>query len=105
SATSLRPYDLAIYTRLRISFWKHDPPNPTEAFRNLGPIRLSVPMALATSLTSAPVFSHSSESALIDDTLCARKALAVSLDNSEDHTLVVNIFSFGTQWAYTSTKA
>jgi hypothetical protein len=33
-----------------------------------------------------------------------KKAFAVSLDNSEDQTLVVNILS-GTQFAYTSTNA
>ena len=37
-----------------MSFWKQEPPKPTEAFRNLGPMRLSVPMHRATSLTSAP---------------------------------------------------
>jgi hypothetical protein len=29
---------------------------PTDAFKNLDPIRLSIPIALATSFTSAPVF-------------------------------------------------
>ena len=62
-------------------------------------------MAFATSLTSAPVFSHSSDIALMDDIRCAKKALAVSLDNSEDHTLVVKILSAATQLEYTPTKA
>ena len=31
-----------------MSFWKQDPPKPTEAFRNLLPMRVSVPMACAT---------------------------------------------------------
>ena len=31
-----------------MSFWKQDPPKPTEALRNLGPIRLSVPIACDT---------------------------------------------------------
>ena len=75
------------------------------AFKNLEPIRLSIPMALATSCTLAPVASHSSDNELMEDTRCAKKALAVSLESSEDHTLVVSIFSFGTQLAYTSTKA
>jgi len=47
-------------------------------------MRLSLPMACATSFTSAPVFSHRAEMALIEETRCARKALAASLDNSLD---------------------
>src|SRR5574343_22592 len=87
-----------------MSFWKHEPPKPTEAFKNLGPILLSNPIAFATSLTSAPVFSHNSLNALIEETRCAKKALAVNFDNSEDQTLVVKILSVGTQFAYTSTN-
>ena len=37
-----------------MSFWKQEPPKPTEAIRNLFPIRLSAPIAEATWLTSAP---------------------------------------------------
>ncbi len=44
-------------------------------------MRESMPMATATSLTSAPVFSHSAEIELIDEMRCARKALATSLDS------------------------
>mmetsp|Transcript_5581 Transcript_5581/g.16838 ORF Transcript_5581/g.16838 Transcript_5581/m.16838 type:complete len:232 (-) Transcript_5581:180-875(-) len=86
----------------RISFWKHDPPNPTEALRNLGPIRESFPMALASSPTSAPVASQMADMALIDETRCARKALAASLESSELHVLVVTMRSFGTQNSYTA---
>ena len=43
--------------------------------------------------------------ALIEEILCAKKALAVNLDNSDDHTFVVNILSTDTQFAYTSTSA
>ena len=43
------------------------------------------------------------ERALIDETRCARKALAASLANSLDHRSVVIIRSRGTQWAYMST--
>ena len=78
-----------------MSFWKHEPPNPTEAFKNFDPIRESEPMALATSSTSASVASHSAEIALMEEIRCAKKALAVSFESSEDHTLVVSIFSFG----------
>ena len=42
------------YTRLSMSFWKQEPPKPTEAIRNLFPIRVSAPIAEATWLTSAP---------------------------------------------------
>ena len=48
-------------TRFNMSFWKQLPPKPTLAFRNLGPIRLSVPIHRATSWTSAPVDSHRAE--------------------------------------------
>ena len=33
-----------MYTKLRMSFWKQEPPKPTLAFRNLGPMRESVPV-------------------------------------------------------------
>jgi hypothetical protein len=62
-------------------------------------MRLSVPMAWATSATSASVFSHSTETALIEETRWARNALAASLDSSLDHRLVVMIRSRSTQWA------
>ena len=87
-----------------MSFWKHEPPKPTDACRNLGPMRGSVPTARATSDTSASVTSHSAEMELIDDTRCARKALATSLESSDDHRLVVRICARGTQCAYTSTS-
>ena len=70
-----------IYMSDSRTFWKHEPPKPTDAFRNLLPMRESMPMATATSLTSAPVFSHSAEIELIDEMRCARKALATSLDS------------------------
>ena len=44
-----------------MSFWKQLPPNPTEDFRNFEPILESIPMAFATSSTSASVCSHNSE--------------------------------------------
>src|SRR5690606_13854926 len=94
-----------IYTRFKISFWKQDPPKPTEAFKNFGPIRESIPTALATSSTLAPVTSQSSETALIEETRCARNALATSFDNSDDQRFVVKIRSRGTQRAYICTNA
>ena len=49
---------------------------PTLAFKNLDPNLLSVPMAWATSETSAPVASHTADIALILDILWAKKAFA-----------------------------
>lgn len=69
-------------TRFRMSFWKQLPPKPTLVFKNLGPMRLSVPMHLATSWTSAPVASHSAEMLFIELILWASMALAVSLLSS-----------------------
>src|SRR6185436_9413526 len=87
-----------------MSFWKHEPPKPTDALRNFGPMRESLPIALATSSTSAPVASQRPEIELIDEMRCARKALATSFDNSDDQRLVVMMRSRGTQCAYTSTS-
>ena len=58
-----------------MSFLKQDPPNPILAFKNFEPIRLSVPIAWATSVTSASVASHNAEIALIELTLCAKKSV------------------------------
>ena len=82
-----------------MSFRKQEPPKPTPARRNLGPIRRSMPTARLTWATLAPVRSHSAEIAFTDDMRWARKALAVSLANSLDQTSVVIMFSLGTQWA------
>ena len=82
-----------------MSFWKQEPPKPTEALRNFEPIRESLPMALATSSTSAPVASQSAEMELMEEMRWARKALATSLESSEDQRLVVMIRSRGTQLA------
>ena len=62
-------------------------------------MRESVPTARATSSTFASVASQSAEMALMEEIRWARKALAVSLESSDDQTLVVRIFSEGTQWA------
>ena len=82
-----------------MSFWKHDPPNPMELCRNLLPMRSSLPTALLISVTLAPVASQRAEMELMELTLCARKALATSLESSDDHRLVVRTFSLGTQLA------
>ena len=82
-----------------MSLRKHDPPKPTDARRNFGPIRESLPMASATSPTSAPVASQSAEIELIDEIRCARKAFATSFDSSDDQRFVVRMRSRGTQRA------
>jgi len=46
------------------------------ACRNFGPIRESIPMALATSETSAPVASQTAEMELMLEILWARNAFA-----------------------------
>ena len=88
-----------------MSFWKHDPPKPTLAFKNLGPIRLSLPTAWDTWVTLAPVASQRAEMALTEEILWAKNALAASLESSADQRFVVRILSSGTQWAYTSLRA
>mmetsp|Transcript_2063 Transcript_2063/g.5298 ORF Transcript_2063/g.5298 Transcript_2063/m.5298 type:complete len:253 (+) Transcript_2063:516-1274(+) len=103
-ATSLSPKLSQRYTRFRMSFWKQLPPKPTELLRKWGPTRGSVPTARATSSTSAPDTSHRAEMELIDEMRWARKALATSLDSSEDHRLVVMMRSRSTQYSYTSTS-
>ena len=82
-----------------MSFWKHEPPKPTEALRNFGPMRESLPIAKATSSTSASVASQRAEMALMLEIRWARKALATSLESSEDQRLVVITRSRGTQRA------
>mmetsp|Transcript_3488 Transcript_3488/g.10911 ORF Transcript_3488/g.10911 Transcript_3488/m.10911 type:complete len:236 (+) Transcript_3488:599-1306(+) len=94
-----------MYTRLRMSFWKHEPPKPTDELRNLRPMRVSRPMAYETSVTSAPVASQMADMALMLEMRCARKALAASLEISADHRLDRMMFSRGTQLAYTSASA
>ena len=81
------------FTRLRMSFWKHEPPKPTEAWRNFGPILESRPMALATSEMSAPVDSQISDIALMLEIRWARNALAANFDSSEDQVFIVMIRS------------
>lgn len=60
------------------SFWKQDPPNPTEALRNLAPIRESLPTAKATSSMLAPVASQMAERALTEEIRCRREGRFVS---------------------------
>ena len=61
---------------------KQLPPNPGPECRNLDPILLSNPIALETSLTSAPVASHIAPIEFMELILWARNAFAVNLANS-----------------------
>ena len=54
-----------------------------------------------TCCTSAPVASQRAEMALMEEMRCASIALAVSLDSSADHRLVVSTRSLGIQCSYT----
>ena len=78
--------------------FKTAPPNPGPEFKNLDPILLSEPIALATSFILAPVTSHKALIELIELTLWARNAFEVSFANSLLQTLVVSIFSSETQF-------
>ena len=82
-----------------MSFLKQEPPNPTLTSRKRLPMRPSSPTARDTSTTSAAVLSHSAEMELMEEIRCARKAFAASFDSSALHTLLVMIFSRGTQFA------
>merc|ERR1719231_1169665 len=79
-------------------------PNPTDDFKNLGPMRGSVPIDLEISSILASVASHNAEIEFIEETLWANIALATNFDNSEDQRFVVMICSLGTQLAYTESK-
>merc|ERR1712176_323781 len=98
SAHGCNPYVSHRYTRFRMSFWKHDPPKPTEGCKKRFPMRSSMPTARLISETSAPVASHRAEMELMEETRCAKNAFATNLDNSEDHKFVVKIFSRGIQF-------
>ena len=76
-----------------MSFWKHEPPKPTDARKNLGPTRVSWPTAYATSSMLAPVASQMAERALIDEIRCASIALAANFDSSDDQRPTVKIRS------------
>lgn len=62
-------------------------------------MRESLPTAIATCSTSAPVASHSALIAFMELMRCAKNAFAVSLLSSLDQRFVVMILSRGTQRA------
>ncbi len=68
--------------RARMSLGRQPPPNPRPASRNLRPMRGSSPMASASTVTSAPAASHTLATALMNEILVARNALALTLTSS-----------------------
>ena len=66
-----------------MSLGRHPPPKPIPARRNFDPMRSSYPIACASCVTSAPVASHTSAIALMNEILVARKLLAATLTSSE----------------------
>ena len=87
-----------MYTKFKMSFLKQLPPKPGDDFRKCFPILVSIPIAVATSSISAPVFSHNADREFIEEILCASIAFDASFESSEDHTFVVNIFLAGTHF-------
>src|SRR4030042_875401 len=70
------PRDSACDANACTSFLKQLPPNPTPAFRNLSPIRLSNPTPVATTLTSTlGVNSQMFAISLMREILAARNEL------------------------------
>ena len=65
--------------KARMSLGRQPPPKPSPALRNFRPIRASCPIASASTVTSAPVASHSSAMALMNEILVARNELAATL--------------------------
>ena len=76
----LAPSSPARAMKARMSLGRQPPPKPSPALRNRRPIRASWPSASASTRTSAPAASHTSEMALMNEILVARKALADDLD-------------------------
>ncbi len=61
------------------SLLKQEPPQPSPACRNFGPIRSSRPTPRATSRTSAPTSSQTLAISLTKEIFAARKAFDASL--------------------------
>lgn len=75
-----------------MSFLKQLPPKPTDELRNLSPILVSEEIHFLTYLISASYSSQIIAIELIEDTLCARKQLAASLESSAEALFVKIIF-------------
>src|SRR5262249_60611129 len=80
---------LAIAISAETSLPKQEPPQPTPAFKNFGPMRLSNPKPRTTSLMSAPTRSQMLAISLAKLILVARKALAAYLIISAEAKSVV----------------
>ena len=65
-----------------MSLGRQPPPNPSPAFRNSRPIRLSNPIASASRVTSPPAAWHIWAIALMKLILVARNELAATLISS-----------------------
>ena len=68
--------------KARMSLGRQPPPKPRPARRNLCPIRSSCPIAVASWVTSAPVASHTSAIALMNEILVARNEFAATFTSS-----------------------
>ena len=66
----------------RMSLGRQPPPKPSPGDRKFRPIRASSPIASASSSTSAPDFSHTSATMLMNEILVARNALADTFTSS-----------------------
>lgn len=93
-ATSWSPLHSAKYISAKISFLKQLPPKPTELFKNLSPILVSVERHFFTYVISEPYYSHKIAILLIEETLWAKKQLAANLESSADALLVKIILSY-----------
>ena len=76
-----------------MSFWKQEPPKPTEAFKNLEPMRESCPIAIGYFIDVSTRLPHNAlEIALIrTDALGGTCSSHRSLESSDDQRLVVRI--------------
>jgi hypothetical protein len=79
----------------RMSLGRQPPPKPRPACRNRPPMRSSWPSASASSTTSAPVASHTSAIALMNEILVARNEFAATLTSSA---VARSVTTTGTPW-------
>ena len=82
------PASSAMWTMALVSLGRQLPPKPKPAWRNLDPMRLSRPMDLATSRTSAPTASARRAISLMKEIFTARKLLDAYLMSSAVSMLV-----------------
>lgn len=70
------------------SFFIDLPPNPIPLSKNLLPIRVSDPIQVLTSLTSASYYSQNMAMLLIEDRRWAKKQVATNRESSDEALLV-----------------